>query len=250
MRPENSFDRIAGAEVRYDRLSGASYGTRGVATRFHATEAFEGKLRAAFADLWEACPLGQADVIASGGTFADKPGAHGRGRAFDLDALFWPERTFVARSYPQDCRFYLAVEAVLRGHFGTVLNYRYNAAHRDHLHLDDLAPTGFVPEHRSRVLFLQTMLTHLFDRPVAVDGIIGPETRGAARQLLQKLDRASPGSLESAQALDDRLDNVWPEVLAVAARRGFAQHATTAAWLDRFRSAEDDGERPAAGDAS
>jgi hypothetical protein len=222
MRPSNAFDHLAGAEVRYDRRSREHYGTRGVATRFRATPAFEETLQAAFADLWDACPLGRAEVIASGGAFADKPGAHGRGRAFDLDALFWPERAFVALSYPHDRRFYLAVEAVLRGHLGTVLNYRYNAAHRDHLHLDDLTPRGFVPEHRSRVLFLQMALTHLFGRRVAIDGRIGPETRGAARDLLAELELAGSHSLEAPQALDDRLGEAWPEVLDAATQRGFA----------------------------
>ena len=36
-RPQNFFTQLAGVEVRYDRLSRESYGTRGVATRFHAT---------------------------------------------------------------------------------------------------------------------------------------------------------------------------------------------------------------------
>jgi hypothetical protein len=222
-RPHNSFTHLSGAEVRYDRLSRESYGTRGRATRFYTTPAFEEKLQAAFADLWDACPLGEAEVIASGGAFVEKPGAHGRGRAFDLDALFWPERTFVALSYPQDRRFYLAVEAVLRMHFGTVLSYHYNPAHRDHLHLDDLTPTGFVPEHRSRVLFLQMALTHLFDRPVAIDGLVGPETRGAARQLLATLDLDGDARLDRPQPLYDRLDAVWPDLLDAATRRGFAR---------------------------
>ena len=183
--------------------------------------AFEEKLQAAFAALWDACPLGTAEVIASGGAYVEKPGAHGRGRAFDLDAIFWPERTFVALSYPQNRRFYLAVEAVLRKHFGTVLNYRYNSAHRDHLHLDDLAPVGFVPGHRSRVLFLQMALTHLFGRTVAIDGLIGPETRGAARRLLVEQGLAEEGTLDTPQALDNRLDAVWTDLLEIAARRGF-----------------------------
>lgn len=223
-RPQNSFTQLAGAEVRYDRLSQESYGTRGRATRFYVTEAFEQKLRAAFSDLWDACPLGEAEVIASAGAYVDKPGAHGRGRAFDLDALFWPGRTFVALSYPQERRFYLAVEAVMRGRFGTVLGYRYDPAHRDHLHLDDLAPTGFQPERRSNVLFLQLALTHLFGQRVAIDGIIGPETRRAARRLLSDTLGLAPdaAALSRPQALYDRLDAAWPGLLEAATRRGFA----------------------------
>ena len=42
----------------------------------------------------------------------------------------------MVRSYPQERRFYLAVEAVMRQHFGTVLSDHYDAAHRDPLHSD------------------------------------------------------------------------------------------------------------------
>ena len=111
----------------------------------------------------------------------------------------------------------------MRGHFGTVLNYRYNPAHRDHLHLDDLSATGFVPEHRSRVLFLQMVLTYLFDQRVAIDGLIGPETRGAAQELLEKLDLTGGRRLSRPQTLYDQLDTAWPDLLDAVIQRGFAR---------------------------
>jgi hypothetical protein len=185
-RPTNFFTELAGVPVHYDRFPEPqfSYGTRGKPLKFHCTETFEQKLHACFDELWRVCPLGKAEVIASAGTFVDKPGQHGLGRAFDLDCIFWADKAFITLHFPMDRRFYLAVDAVLRKHFGTVLNFHFNAAHRDHFHVDDGAPTGFVASHRSRVLFLQMALTFLFDRPVAIDGRIGPETNGATRDVL------------------------------------------------------------------
>jgi hypothetical protein len=224
MRPENTVAELAGVPVHYDRYRSDAhgYGTRGRPVTLHCTAAFEEKLQACFEELWDVCPLGRAEVVTTAGAYVDKPGAHSKGRAFDLDGLFWSERAFVARNYPREREFYLAVEAVLRKHFGTVLNYRYNAAHRDHFHIDDLAQRGFYKSHRSRVLFLQMILTHLFETPVAVDGIFGPETSEAAREMLVRRELASPGALAGGEALDRTLGEVWFDLLGEVARAGFA----------------------------
>lgn len=223
-RPATFFRKLAGVPVHYDRFQDPqfTYGTRGRPLRFHCTAAFREALNTCFDELWDVCPLGKAEVITSAGTFVDKPGAHGLGRGFDLDGIFWSDRAFITLHYPQDRRFYLGVEAVLRKHFGTVLNYEYNPAHRDHLHLDDLAPPGFVAHHRSRVLFLQMVLTHLFNRPVAIDGRIGPETNGAAREVLLQLDLTDTGSIGTDTKLHAELDVVWSAFLDRAADEGFA----------------------------
>ena len=156
-RPANSFKRIADVPVHYDRRSSSDYGTRGVATRFYATTNTERKLDQCFLELWDRCPYGKAEVITSAGTWVNKPIYHGKGRAFDLDGIFWSNRTFVTKwdGYQGgDRRFYFGVEAILRKHFGTVLNYLYNAPHRDHFHIDDGTSVGFQSGSKSRVLFL------------------------------------------------------------------------------------------------
>lgn len=227
-RPDNSFTLLAGVPVHYDRFLDPEfgYGTRGRPRRFRAEADFEQKLQDCFEELWKVCPLGKAEVITTAGAFVDKPGAHGKGRAFDLDGIFWENRTFVTlHHYVQDARFYLGIESVLRKHFGIVLNYEYNEAHRDHFHIDDISPVGFFPGHRSRVLYLQMALTYLFGRQVAIDGLVGPETNGAARELLPELGLASPDAIDTDRELHAKLNDVWLELLDRGAATGMAMAA-------------------------
>lgn len=182
-----SFSSLAGVPVNYAREPVAPYGTRGKAHTFNCTPAFLQKLEACFAELFSISPLGRAEVITSAGTLVAKPGFHGLGRAFDLDAVFWAGRDFVTLRYPTDQKFYLGVDAILRKHFGTVLNFLYNADHHDHLHADDGSEVGFVKASESRVLFLQASLTHVLGIPVDIDGDYGPQTDGGLRTALERL---------------------------------------------------------------
>ena len=187
-KPGNNFTELAGVPVNYDRLAPPhNYGTRGIPTRFHTTEEFQDKLDACFSELWTACPLGQAEVISSAGAYTAKPGYHGRGRAFDLDCIFWGDRTFITSEYPTDAKFYLGVESVVRKYFGTVLSYNYNASHRDHFHIDDGTDIGF-RRVRSIVLFTQAVLTEIYDDPVEIDGQYGSETADALDRALAAID--------------------------------------------------------------
>jgi hypothetical protein len=208
--------------LHYDRLPG-QYGTRGQPRRFFMTADFHSKLEACFSELWGLCPLGSAEVIATAGAWVEKPGAHGAGRAFDLDALFWPDRTFITLHYPNDRGVYLAVEAVLRRYFGTVLNFEYNAAHRDHFHVDDLTAVGFVRQHRSRVLFVQMVLRDLFGRPIELDGRWGPQTAGAVAAVLHRHGLGDANNPSDAAEVGDLLAAAWLPFLSVVARTGFAE---------------------------
>jgi hypothetical protein len=221
-RPDTSFPTVADVPLHYDRLPG-QYGTRGQPRPFFMTAAFHSKLEACFAELWDLCPLGQAEVIATAGAWVEKPGAHGAGRAFDLDAIFWPERTFVTLHYPNDRGVYLAVEAVLRRSFGTVLNHEYNAAHHDHFHVDDLTAVGFVRQHRSRVLFVQMALRDLFGRPIAVDGRWGPQSAGATAAVLHRHGLGEANDPSNAAEVADLLAAAWLPFLLIVARAGFAE---------------------------
>ena len=220
-KPENTFRELAGVPVHYDRAPNAGYGTRGIPYTFHCTEPFEETLHAAFEELWAVCPLGPAEVITSAGAYVDKSGLHGVGRAFDIDGIFWADRTFITNQYPSGPSFYLAVESVLRKHLGTVLNYKFDAAHQDHFHVSGRGEPGFVPGHESRVLYWQMALTHLFGRPVTVDGLTGPETNGASRALLRELGIADRDEMTSDAALHRILDRAWDDLLDEAAGRGF-----------------------------
>lgn len=189
-RPSNSFTALGGGvPVHYDRLPLAPYGSRGVPHTFFSTAAFEAKLDRCFEQLWELNPFGRAEVITSAGAYVNKPGFHGLGRGFDLDGIFWAGKSFVTLRdgfEGNDRRFYLAVEAVLRMHFGEVLNYNFNGAHRDHFHISDVEP-GFSRGRDTTVYFVQNALTFVLGRRVGIDGEFGPQTSGALTAALGEL---------------------------------------------------------------
>lgn len=222
-RPNNSTTRLGGVPVHYARYADQryTYGTRGRPYTFYCLSEFETKLENCFKELWEVCPLGPAEVITSAGAYVNKPGAHGKGRGFDLDAVFWKDMDLVTLNYPKQRSIYLGVEAVLRKHFGTVLNYEYNAAHQDHFHIDDLSEVSFDPGSRSRALFLQMAITHVFGNPIDIDGQYGPETRGAARELLGRLGLASTSELQTSSDIEQSLSRNWTALLDKVAESAF-----------------------------
>lgn len=208
----NYFEKLAGVPVRYGRKPLASYGSKGVPYKFHCEKDFQEMLEAAFAELFDIAGLEGPEVIVSAGTFVlNKPGYHGKGRAFDIDSIFWKNRVLITKNYPSEKRFYLGVEAVLRKHFGTVLNFLYNKAHEDHFHIDDGTPVGFNPSSRSRVLFVQAALAHVHAINVGIDGVFGPQTEGAIKQVLKNVGLT--GKITSKQ--------VWLDFLSHTAKTSF-----------------------------
>lgn len=211
-RPANSFTTLGGGvKVHYDRPPIAPYGSQGKPLTFHATEETEATLDRAFEEIWKTCPLGKADVITTAGAFVDKPNSfHNTGKAFDLDGIHWKEKAFVTLNYPSDKRFYLGIEAILRKHFATVLNFHFNAAHRDHLHVDLGGEVGFT-KVKSKIFFLQAAISHVVEIPIDIDGEWGDETAGGAKKALEKL--GIEGSLEDKA--------VWLKFLTKVAASAF-----------------------------
>jgi hypothetical protein len=209
---EHPFATLASVPVHFAREPIAPYGSRGKPWSFACTHAFHATLERAFTELWELCPLGKAEVIASAGAHVPKDGFHGQGEAFDLDALFWSARDFVTRRFPTDAAFYLAVEAVLRRHFGTVLAHSYNAAHEDHFHVQAGRPVGFSRSSKSDTLFIQNVSTRLLGDPVDIDGRWGTETAGALERAQATLNVT--GSLEDVAR--------YRVFLEAVAHRGFS----------------------------
>ena len=216
-----NFTELAGVPVHYDRYSDPNddskphpefgYGTRGKSYRFYCSNSFQPKLEACFAELWEKCPHDKAEVITSAGAYVKKAKMHGRGRAFDLDAIFWKDREFITINYPIDPVFYSGVEAILRKHFGTVLNYNYDPRHRDHFHFDDGTDVRFSKYSESRVWFLQAALTNVHAIAVEMDGVWGPETSRESKKALKNI--SIDGNLTSRE--------VWIKFLDETARIAF-----------------------------
>ncbi len=187
--PSNSFTTLGGGvPVHYDRLPSPNhYGSRGLPQSFHCHTDFELALDNAFKDVWLYTGLGKAQVITSAGAYVNKPGQHGQGRAFDIDGIFWANKTFVtlhAGWQGYDRKFYFGVEAVLRMHFGVVLDYEYNSPHRDHFHVDNSQGRAFRKTSTSKVRSLQGMLNHVWSQNVDEDGVWGDQTAGAVTDIL------------------------------------------------------------------
>lgn len=187
-----SFTSLASVPVHYDRYSatsGLGYGTKGKPHKFRATGNFVETLDAAFKDLFSVVParFGSPEVITSAGAHVDKPGYHGLGRACDIDGLFFSQKTFITLNFERDIQFYLGVESILRKHFGTVLNYGYDAAHRDHFHVDDGTNIGWNQYAKSRVIFVQHALNACFGTGIAADGAYGPQTRDALKMIATEI---------------------------------------------------------------
>ena len=212
-RPDNYYTELAGVPVHYARPPIAPYATRGKSYRFYSQEEFEQKLNTCFEELWEVCPYGVAEVITSAGAYVNKSGYHGLGRGFDLDAIFWSDKDFVTLDYPSNPVFYLGIEAIIRRHFGTVLGYLYNPAHHDHFHIDDGSTVEFSSTSKSRALFLQAVLTHVFNVPVLIDGIYGNQTSTAIYKILD--DIGLSGDLEN--------EALWKQFLLSISKSAFDQ---------------------------
>ncbi|MCP5426170.1 MAG: hypothetical protein H6970_14045 [Gammaproteobacteria bacterium] len=210
---EKAFNTIGTVPVHYARNPVAPYGTIGKQRTFHCTNAFYTKLETCFNELWRVCPNGRPQAIVSAGAYVNKSGYHGMGRAFDLDAIFWPGRTFVTNRFEDYPSFYLGVEAILRKHFGTVLAYNYNRAHRDHFHIDDGGGVGFRTV-RTVTLFVQGVCYYMLGKRFRgnVDGDYGSATRTVLDEACTEF--GVPKTLSS-------LSN-WNQFLDAVARRAFA----------------------------
>lgn len=187
---------------------------------------FVEKLERCFEDLWAVCPLGRPEVLTSAGAYVNKKGYHGLGRAFDLDAIFWQGTTFVTKQRSDYGELYHAVEAVLHQHFGTVLAYDYNAAHRDHFHVDDGQPVGFRPGSRTHTLFVQNVAKRIAGMPIDVSGAWDASTDQALNQLQTQWGLSGPLTTPKN----------WRRFLQAAAQKGFGGAPAAVVASDREAS--------------
>lgn len=129
--------------------------------------------------------------ILTGGLYVDKSGAHGQGLAVDVDGFYWSDTNkFMALDAPTDWWRYLRIEATLRKHFGTVLNYDYNRAHQDHWHCD-LGTNTTWRAVTSQVKFVQRALNEIWRETLTVDGQFTQATQDAARRAGYDLSQES-----------------------------------------------------------
>lgn len=178
-------DTLAGLHILYDRKVVGHYGVTGIRTRPFINPDFAQQCEACFTEIVamiDNSPLGQVEAILTGGISRAGTGTsfHHRNRAFDLDGFILPGDNWVADTFPQRPVLYLAIESILRLHFGTVLSFDYNKAHEDHFHFDNGTTPRFKRDAKSHVIYLQNSLVFIHGIHVGRDGVWGPETRAAS----------------------------------------------------------------------
>lgn len=139
---------------------------------------------------------GGVRYIRSLGFYVNRPGAHGEGKAMDLQGIRWaggqvssPGNGDHASSSVQLRRRYLAVDAICRCWFHWALDGWYDADHHDHIHCDTLGwPIRLSKSARSDTVFVQSSCNHfLRNTLIAVDGAWGPLTEAAYQRLRSAL---------------------------------------------------------------
>lgn len=187
-QPKNFFRELAGVPVLYDRLKPTHYGITGIPYKFHCTPDAQAVLETFVRELVELSvpSFGSIRQILSAGAWVNKPGQHGAGKAFDLDAVHWERIRLVALQQPTQKPLYLAVQALCHKHFGVVLGYDYNAAHRDHFHIDISRDVRFRPTS-SVTTFLQQVMNTFFGQTLEVDGEYAQATEKAFQATLALL---------------------------------------------------------------
>lgn len=189
---ERVYRTIGGVPLRYARSSPPIQPMYARSTR-----EFEHKLDHFSYNLATAAPTwyGSLKYIATAGAYVNKPTYHGRGRAFDLDIVAW--RRVACRPLSQHHRNrqlnrrrrYIGVDALARRWFKYVLDGWYNAAHRDHMHLDDGGGAlVFNTGYRSDTVFIQKAANMMIGRRLKIDGIYGPNTDRAFHIMKNRVD--------------------------------------------------------------
>lgn len=182
-----TFDHLAGVPIHYAREPVAPYGTIGKGPRTcRLDRVFFAQLELCLSMLWTKHPWGKPEVLVSGGCYVEKAGRHGEGRAIDIDALWWKNNHLVTRDAESYPAHYLGIEAILRQHFGTVLDFWFAHGHEDHFHVDNGQPQGWTgrpPTVHAETLFMQAALTHVHGVKVDIDGFFGDETRNALHEV-------------------------------------------------------------------
>ena len=187
---------FAGALIYYDRPPSGEYGERGTQIRPFFEERFAAETEAMFAQLFAELSEAGAGAVTQiyAGSMGCDPRAGGRSyaqknRAFDLDGLAFDNGSkWMADSYPFAPHLYLAIESAIRMHFGTVLTYSYDRRNEDRIYFDNGRKIGFHSYSKSRTVFLQNCLYHLFDMQLSCDGVLGPETKSISDLVRRELE--------------------------------------------------------------
>jgi hypothetical protein len=184
---------------------------------------------------WQAnCPWPWTTELWNLGAYNKRDGTcsswHEAGRALDFTALkddvttihFWG-RYDIWKDLPNAAahyRRYWAGAASLHYHFRSVLTYYYNAAHHNHIHIDNgesgTALTTFSSGSKAQVQAVQGICGNIWGYPCGTDGVWDSAVSSAASKVLQRAGR--PGSLTDSV-------NHWRSFLYASTRQGTGKQA-------------------------
>lgn len=221
----------ASSMTTYSELGGTDlvYEIDDRSSTFRMEPAFAASLDASLRDHWSAAGWGVPAVLTTYGTWIDgssEPSAswHHAGRAFDVGRVLGPGGTeLVSCRYDlwggtggereaRAARAYWKLAATLHRDFAYVLTYLYDAAHHNHIHLDNgqsgAERSRFSRGSRVQVQAVQAMCTHVWDRPLSITGRWDGPTRDAAEDVLR------------VNGLGERFsgDDAWHAFLTATAR--------------------------------
>lgn len=183
---ESSWRTVGGVPLYYVRGAGVEARVRYTAW---STSEFEAKCDRFVEDVETLTPYGPLREVWTAGAYVNKFGLHGEGRAFDLDGLVF--ETVKCLPYNRHHAYpvaavrarYAALVATAHRHFRYVLHGYFDAAHGDHVHVDDGGgPLVFRKDSRSDVTFVQFAINEVMDESLTVDGAYGPATDRAFRE--------------------------------------------------------------------
>lgn len=148
-------------------------------------------------------------VYSYGAYVAKGDDAHAYGRGFDLARIFVTDGGTLDRKFTGRYdlwsqygaadkalarRHYWATAASAHYHFRDVLTYLFNAAHHNHIHIDNTVSGGtstFDTTSHAQTQHVQACLDYLWGKAVAIDGVWGAQTRDASTSVLRRIGQSS-----------------------------------------------------------
>lgn len=188
--------RTPGELVAFDSVSTGTllYDETGAPVTMRAEPGFLARL-GAWADEWtELSGLGAIRSVTSFGAYVDKCGSyHQVGRAFDISAVSH-DRGEVSLRFDRwapgsatQLRDYWRLAASLHLHFSYTLAYPYDAAHHNHIHVDNAVSgqelSRFNERSGTQVQLVQYGCRHVFGHGVEPTGDYDGQTRDAVRRV-------------------------------------------------------------------
>ncbi len=234
--PDPDPDRCVPSDqlAQISRIGAATlpYEPDGQARTYRVDEGFAAQLDSWLAGWDEGSGTGAVTAVSTYGIWAqgDCSSWHQAGRALDIARLrvgdtdvvscrhdLWrsatsddPERATAAERALQ--RSYWRLAASLHASFAYVLTHHFDAAHDNHIHIDDSVsqgrPTSFDPGSRVQCQAVAAIATWVHARPAPVTGAWDATTQAAAREVLSRL--GIPGRLTD--------HDTWQAFLTASAR--------------------------------